>query len=76
MWHVGDSRLRREYRRRVGRVLLVRRDPGLVVYYLIQCAVHYHLHALARGLAAGRMVSTFEAAPAKAEPLSAIPIGV
>jgi len=76
MWHVGDARLRREYRRRVGRVLLVRRDPGLVLYYLIKCAVHYHLHALARGLAAGRMVSTFEAAPAKAEPLSAIPIGV
>jgi hypothetical protein len=63
MWHVADARLRREYMRRIKQSLLVRRDFGLVHYYIIKCAVHYHLYKLAKGLAAGRMVSTFEATP-------------
>jgi radical SAM superfamily enzyme YgiQ (UPF0313 family) len=64
MWHVDDSVLRREYRRRVRRVLLARRDPGLVLYYLIKCAMHYHLHCMASDLAGGRMVTSFEVVPA------------
>ncbi len=69
MWHVNDPVLRREYRKRLRGVIAARRDPGLVMYYLIKCAVHFHLYKMAHGLASGRMVSTFEAAPAqKAEP--------
>jgi radical SAM superfamily enzyme YgiQ (UPF0313 family) len=65
MWHVKDPVLRREYRRRVKRVALVRRDPGLVLYYLIKCAMHYHLYVMANTIAGGRMVSTFEVTPAE-----------
>jgi hypothetical protein len=68
MWHVTDAGLRREYRARVWRVLQTRRDPGLVLYYLIKCAMHYHLYTMARSLAAGRMVSTFEVTPASPLP--------
>jgi radical SAM superfamily enzyme YgiQ (UPF0313 family) len=63
MLHVKDPALRREYRRRVWDVILARRDPGLTIYYLIKCAMHYHLHTLVKGLSAGRMVSSFEAVP-------------
>jgi radical SAM superfamily enzyme YgiQ (UPF0313 family) len=65
MRHVKDPALRREYRNRVWRIILARRDPGLTIYYLIKCAMHYHLHTLVKGLAAGRMVSSFEAVPTK-----------
>jgi len=68
MWHVKEPVLRREYRKRVMRVLLARRDPGLVLYYLIKCAMHYHLYTMANTLAGGRMVSTFEVTPATASP--------
>lgn len=71
MWHVRDPALRQEYRRRVGRVLLARRDPGLVLFYLIKCAVHYHLHTMAKEQAGGRMLSTFEVSPA--EPRELVP---
>jgi radical SAM superfamily enzyme YgiQ (UPF0313 family) len=57
---VKDPVLRSEYRRRVWGVFLARRDPGLVTYYLIKSAVHYHLHALAKSLTTGKMVSIFE----------------
>jgi radical SAM superfamily enzyme YgiQ (UPF0313 family) len=65
MWHVGDANLRREYRSRAWQVILTRRDPGLLLYYLIKSAMHYHLHTMARSLAAGRLVSTFEVTPAE-----------
>ena len=65
MWWVEDPALRREYRRRAWGVFLARRDPGLTIYYLLKCAAHYHFRALARGLADGRMVSSFETVPVK-----------
>lgn len=68
MWHVKEPVLRREYRKRAMRVMLARRDPGLVLYYLIKCAMHYHLYVMANTLAGGRMVSTFEVTPATVEP--------
>jgi radical SAM superfamily enzyme YgiQ (UPF0313 family) len=68
MWWVEAPALRREYRRRAWGVFLARRDPGLTIYYLIKCAVHYHLYVMTRGLASGRMVSSFEAAPVKPAP--------
>jgi radical SAM superfamily enzyme YgiQ (UPF0313 family) len=54
LWGIPDGRLRREYARRLGRLLRVRRDPGLLLYYVIKCAMHYHHHELARRMAAGR----------------------
>jgi radical SAM superfamily enzyme YgiQ (UPF0313 family) len=39
---VPDSSLRREYRRRIGRLLRTRRDPVVLFVYLIKCAIHYH----------------------------------
>ena len=65
MWHVDDRGLRREYRRRAGRVLLAHRDPGLLLYYLIKCAMHYHLHRMAMDLAGGRVLTSFAVAPAR-----------
>jgi radical SAM superfamily enzyme YgiQ (UPF0313 family) len=53
MGAVPEARLRREYRRRLARLLQVRRDPAVVVLYLIKCAMHYHHYTLARQLAAG-----------------------
>jgi radical SAM superfamily enzyme YgiQ (UPF0313 family) len=60
MRHVKEPHLRREYRRRVWGVFLARRDFGLVSYYLIKCAIHYHLHVLVAGLACGRMAGNFD----------------
>jgi radical SAM superfamily enzyme YgiQ (UPF0313 family) len=51
MWVVKDPALRREYRMRVRRIAAARRDPGLVIYYLIKCAIHYHLLSMAQALA-------------------------
>jgi radical SAM superfamily enzyme YgiQ (UPF0313 family) len=61
MWMVPDARLRREYRTRLGRCWRVRRDPSLLLYYAIKCAMHYHHYRLARDMAEGRtaLVNTF-----------------
>jgi radical SAM superfamily enzyme YgiQ (UPF0313 family) len=53
MRRVADPALRREYRRRVWRLLRVRREPGLLQNYLLKCAVHYHHYTMARQMAAG-----------------------
>lgn len=50
---VPDPALRREYRRRVWGLVKVRRDPAVVLGYVILCAVHYHAHTMARGIALG-----------------------
>ena len=50
MWFVKDPVLRREYRARVARVIRVRRDPGLVITYLIKCCIHYHLYTLVHNM--------------------------
>ncbi|MDB5311200.1 MAG: Fe-S oxidoreductase [Gemmataceae bacterium] len=52
MRSVKDPALRRVYRARVARVITARRDPGLMMYYLIKCCVHYHLYMLVRDLTA------------------------
>jgi hypothetical protein len=54
MLGIPDPALRREYRRRVARLLRVRRDPTLLLFYLIKCAMHYHHHTLARQLGQGQ----------------------
>ena len=53
MRHVKEPALRREYRRRLLRLLRSRPDVGLLHYYLIKCAMHYHYHTMARRMAGG-----------------------
>jgi len=53
MRHVRDPALRREYRKRVFRLLKSRPDIGLLHYYLIKCAMHYHYHTMVRQMANG-----------------------
>jgi radical SAM superfamily enzyme YgiQ (UPF0313 family) len=54
MREIPEASLRREYSRRLGRLLRSRRDPALVLLYLIKCAMHYHHHTMARQMASGR----------------------
>ncbi len=61
MWAVPDRSLRREYRRRVFRLLRVNRDPNALFVYVIKCAMHFHHHTLANNMSQGRsaVVNTF-----------------
>ena len=51
---VPDPSLRREYRRRIGRLLKVRRDPGMIWIYVVKCAMHFHALTMARQMDSGR----------------------
>jgi radical SAM superfamily enzyme YgiQ (UPF0313 family) len=51
---VPDPTLRREYRRRLWRLLKIRRRPGLVLLYIFHLAMHYHAHTLATSMTSGR----------------------
>jgi radical SAM superfamily enzyme YgiQ (UPF0313 family) len=61
MWAVPDANLRREYRRRLWRLVRSRPDPNVLVLYLIKCAMHYHQFTLARELSVegARVVNSF-----------------
>jgi len=50
---VPEVSLRREYRRRIWRLIRARPDPNLAILYLIKCAMHYHQHTMARQMNAG-----------------------
>ena len=52
---VPEASLRKEYRERVWGLLKARRDPAVILGYVIQCAVHYHAYTMARQIAAGQM---------------------
>jgi radical SAM superfamily enzyme YgiQ (UPF0313 family) len=43
---VPEAQLRRAYRRQVGRAILARPNPSLLLRYLGRCAMHYHAHSL------------------------------
>ena len=60
-WRVPAPALRREYLRRVWRLVKVRRDPGVLWIYVAKCALHYHGHTMARQMAEGRspVVNTY-----------------
>jgi len=45
---VPEPRLRREYRRRLWRLLKVRRDLPTLFVFLIKCASHYHYYRMAQ----------------------------
>jgi radical SAM superfamily enzyme YgiQ (UPF0313 family) len=59
--HVPEPALRREYLRRVGRLLRVRPDPSALWIYVIKCVMHYHAHTIARRMVEqqSRVVNTF-----------------
>ena len=52
-WHVPDPALRREYLRRVWRLVKVRRDPSVLWIYVFKCAMHYHAHTMAQRMNVG-----------------------
>jgi hypothetical protein len=58
---VPDSSLRRLYLRQCWGILKARRNAIVTSIYVFRCALHYHLHQLARTIAAGgdRPVNTF-----------------
>ncbi len=54
MRHVPDPALRREYRRRLGRLLKVHRRPGLILFYLLHMTMHFHTYTMARQMNSGQ----------------------
>ena len=54
---VPESDLRRQYRRRVWRIVVGRREPSLAFLYVIRCASHYHSWRLAKDMAGGRITN-------------------
>jgi radical SAM superfamily enzyme YgiQ (UPF0313 family) len=62
MARVGEPSLRREYRRRMLRLLRVRREPEMLLIYALKCAIHAHVHALTQAMArrgGGQVGNTF-----------------
>jgi hypothetical protein len=51
IWKVGDATLRREYLRRIWRLVRARRDPSTLWLSVVKCALHYHAHTMARQMA-------------------------
>jgi hypothetical protein len=58
---VPDINLRRQYRRRIWRLLRARQDPVVLFVYLIKCAAHYHHYTMAMQMAQRqiRVVNSF-----------------
>jgi radical SAM superfamily enzyme YgiQ (UPF0313 family) len=61
MSRVPERSLRREYRRRLGRLLRERPEPLLIFLYTVKCAMHYHHFTMARQMARDRsaLVNSF-----------------
>jgi radical SAM superfamily enzyme YgiQ (UPF0313 family) len=53
-WKVEDASLRREYLRRIWRLVRARRDPSMLWLSVIKCACHYHAHTMARQMSGGQ----------------------
>lgn len=54
MWQVPSATLRREYRRRLVRLLKVRRETAVLLIYLIKCATHYHYYTMVKSMTSGQ----------------------
>jgi radical SAM superfamily enzyme YgiQ (UPF0313 family) len=52
--HIPQPQLRREYRRRLWRVLRTRPDPSVLFVFSLKCAVHYHHYLMAEQMAQGK----------------------
>jgi radical SAM superfamily enzyme YgiQ (UPF0313 family) len=61
MIKVREPHLRREYRARVWRIFRKRQQAGVLLYYVVKCALHYHLYKMAETFRAGRheLMNTF-----------------
>lgn len=53
MKDVPDATLRREYRKRLAKLLRRRPDPAILFVYLIKCAMHYHHRRMADEMTCG-----------------------
>ncbi len=51
---IPERHLKREYRRRVWRYLKYRRNPGMLLLYLVKVAQHYHAYTMATRMKEGR----------------------
>jgi hypothetical protein len=51
---IPEKRLRREYRKRITRFALRRRDPGSILLYVVHVAMHYHAYTMATTMSSGR----------------------
>jgi len=60
-WKVKDANLRREYLRRIWRLVRTRRDPSILWLSVLKCALHYHAHTMAHQMAVGQspVVNTY-----------------
>ena len=47
---IPDPVLRREYRRRLMRLVRHRREPQIIQTYAVKCAMHYHAHRMVQEL--------------------------
>ena len=61
MWSIPQRSLRKEYRKRIFRLLRVNRDPSVLFVYVIKCAMHYHHFTLSTNMSDKRsaVVNTF-----------------
>ncbi len=61
LWTIPQGPLRREYLRRIGKLLRVNRDPSVLFVYVIKCAIHFHHYTLSRNMSDRRtaVVNTF-----------------
>jgi radical SAM superfamily enzyme YgiQ (UPF0313 family) len=50
---IPEASLRREYRKRMWRLIRSRPDPNLAVLYVLKCAMHYHQYTMARQMTEG-----------------------
>jgi Domain of unknown function (DUF4070) len=53
MKHVESTTLRKEYRHRIWQAMKTTRDPGMILTYVMKCAVHYHTDRLINDLESG-----------------------
>jgi radical SAM superfamily enzyme YgiQ (UPF0313 family) len=58
---IPEAHLRREYRKRVWRLLKARPNPGLFLVHMLKCAMHYHAYTLSQQMAArgARVVNSY-----------------
>ena len=52
-WKVNDGALRREYLRRIWRLVKARPDPSILWISVVKTALHYHVHTMAGRMSTG-----------------------
>jgi radical SAM superfamily enzyme YgiQ (UPF0313 family) len=58
---IPEAHLRKEYRRRIWKLLRHRQNPGILLLYVLKMAMHYHAHTMAKQMSSGerRIVNSF-----------------